>query len=166
MWAGGGHAYVYFTYGMHHCLNVVCGREGAGTAILLRALEPTQGIDEMFARRPGARSASELCSGPGRLTQALGIDLARDGIDLRRDSELWIGELLRRRLADARVAATPRIGVDYAGAWARRRLRFLIRGNPCVSAQRGARSRSLGRPNGSRPAPGGRRRSTPSEPAR
>jgi len=132
MWAGGGHAYVYFVYGMHHCLNVVCGPEGSGTAVLVRALEPTDGIEEMFARRPAARRETDLCSGPGRLTQALGIDLARDGCDLRRDPELWI-ERRGRALADASVAATRRIGVGYAGSWARRRLRFLIRGNPHVS---------------------------------
>jgi len=136
MWAGGGHAYVYFTYGMHHCLNIVCGKEGAGTAVLLRALEPTEGLEQMFARRPAARRASELCSGPGRLTQALGIDLARDGSDLRSDSELWIEQLRSLPLPNARVAATRRIGVDYAGRWARRRLRFLIRGNSHVSRPR------------------------------
>jgi DNA-3-methyladenine glycosylase len=136
MWAGGGHAYVYFTYGMHHCLNVVCGDVGSGTAVLLRALEPSEGMDEMFARRSAARRPSELCSGPGRLTQALGIDLARDGCDLRSDSRLWIEERTSRPLRDTRVLATARIGVGYAGSWARRRLRFLIRGNPCVSAQR------------------------------
>jgi DNA-3-methyladenine glycosylase len=134
MWAGGGHAYVYFTYGMHHCLNVVCGKEGEGSAVLLRALEPSEGLDEMFARRPGARRATELCSGPGRLTQALGIDLARDGSDLRSDCELWIEQRRSRRLPDACIAATRRVGVDYAGPWARRRLRFLIRGNPHVSS--------------------------------
>jgi len=138
IWAGGGHAYVYFVYGIYHCINVVCGSEGAGTAVLLRALEPTEGLDEMFARRPTARSALELCSGPGRLTQALGIGLARDGSDLRSDPELWIGQLRSRRLPDARIAATPRVGVDYAGGWARRKLRFLIRGNPHVSRGRGA----------------------------
>ncbi len=136
MWAGGGHAYVYFVYGMHHCINVVCGREGAGTAVLLRALEPSEGLDEMFSRRPAARRATELCSGPARLTQALGIDLARDGSDLRNDAGLWIERRRGRRLPDDRVAATRRIGVDYAGRWARRRLRFLIRGNPHVSPAR------------------------------
>jgi DNA-3-methyladenine glycosylase len=124
---------VYFTYGMHHCLNVVCGEEGSGTAVLLRALEPSEGLDAMFARRRAARRTTELCSGPGRLTQALGIDLARDGCDLRRDAELWIEKRRARRLPDALVLATPRVGVGYAGRWARRRLRFLIRGNPCVS---------------------------------
>jgi DNA-3-methyladenine glycosylase len=121
---------------MHHCLNVVCGRPGAGTAVLLRALEPTEGVDEMFSRRPAARKAAELCSGPARLTRALGIDLARDGSDLRSDAELWIEERCEGGLPDARVAATRRIGVDYAGRWARRKLRFLIRGNPCVSPVR------------------------------
>jgi len=141
MWAGGGRAYVYFVYGMHHCLNVVCGPEGSGTAVLLRALEPTEGIETMFARRPAARRAEELCAGPGRLAQALGIDLARDGCDLRRSAELWIEERRRRPLPDARVAATPRIGVAYAGRWARRRLRFLIRGDPCVSQKSGTQRR-------------------------
>jgi len=133
MWAGGGHAYVYFVYGMHHCLNVVCGPTGSGTAVLVRALEPTEGIEAMFARRPAARRPTDLCSGPGRLTQALGIDLAHDGCDLRRDAALWIEERCARPLGDARVAVTPRVGVAYAGRWARRRLRFLIRGNPHVS---------------------------------
>ena len=159
MWAGGGRAYVYFTYGMHHCLNVVCGEEGSGTAVLLRALEPTEGLDLMFARRPAARRAVDLCSGPGRLTRALGIDLSRDGSDLRSGEGLWIEERRSRRLPDALVAATPRIGVAYAGSWARRRLRFLIRGHPCASPPRvpaGSRPRSAG------PAPVSRTGARPS----
>ena len=136
MWAGGGHAYVYFTYGMHHCLNVVCGREGSGTAVLLRALEPCEGLEPMSARRPTARGARALCSGPARLTRALAIDLAHDGLDLRCDESLWIEELERRPLPDSLVSASPRIGVAYAGAWAHRRLRFALRGHPCVSRPR------------------------------
>jgi len=136
MWRGGGVAYVYFTYGMHHCMNVVCGPTDSGTAVLLRALAPTEGLDAMHARRPAARRSTDLCSGPGRLAQALAIDRAKDGVDLRSDAALFIEEIRTRPLPSARVAATPRIGVDYAGAWARRRLRFLVRDDPNVSAPR------------------------------
>ncbi|RIL00882.1 MAG: DNA-3-methyladenine glycosylase [Proteobacteria bacterium] len=138
MWRGGGLAYVYFTYGMHHCMNVTCGPPGAGTAVLLRALEPTEGVDAMFARRPAARRERDLCSGPGRLTQALGIDRAHDGADLRGGGALWIERLRARPLAAQRIAATPRVGVGYAGAWASEPLRFFVRDSPHVSAKRGA----------------------------
>ena len=133
MWRGGGHAYVYFTYGMHHCMNVVCGAPGSGAAVLLRALEPTEGLEAMFARRPRARRERELCSGPARLAQALAIDRRLDGADLRSAGELFIERLRERPLAAARIARGPRIGVAYAGAWAARRLRFSVRGNPHVS---------------------------------
>jgi DNA-3-methyladenine glycosylase len=137
MWRGGGFAYVYFTYGMHHCMNVVCGPADSGTAVLLRALEPTEGLDAMFARRPAARRASDLCSGPGRLTQALGIDHAHDGVDLRCDESLFVEALAWRALPSHRIGVSPRVGVDYAGDWAKRPLRFFVRGDPNVSRPRG-----------------------------
>ena len=140
MWRGGGHAYVYFSYGMHHCMNVVCGAEGAGTAVLLRALEPTEGIGEMFARRPAARRETDLCSGPGRLAQALAIDLAHDGGDLRRDTSLWIEEVRRRAPGGDRIGTTARIGVAYAESWAAKPLRFFLRGNPHLSRARASGS--------------------------
>ncbi len=130
MYLGGGHAYIYFTYGMHHCMNVVCGRRDSGTAVLLRAIEPTEGLDVMFARRAAATRPRDLCSGPGKLTQAFGIDLAQDGLDLRVSRELFIERPIAGRVV---ISRTPRIGVDYAGAWAKRPLRFLIRGNTYVS---------------------------------
>jgi DNA-3-methyladenine glycosylase len=78
-----GHLYVYFTYGMHFCANVVCGEEGEASAVLLRALTPISGLAEMRAARgPAARSDRDLCSGPGKLCQALGIDRSFDGADL------------------------------------------------------------------------------------
>jgi len=76
-----GHMYVYFTYGMHWCCNTVCG-EGEGSGVLLRALQPLTGLARMQAARPAARRERDLCSGPGRLTQALGISGSDDGIAL------------------------------------------------------------------------------------
>jgi DNA-3-methyladenine glycosylase len=79
-----GRLYVYFTYGMHFCMNVVAGQEGEGTAVLLRAGAPVSGVEHMWARRVKARRDVDLCSGPARLTQALGIGRAHDGTDLAR----------------------------------------------------------------------------------
>jgi DNA-3-methyladenine glycosylase len=78
-----GHLYVYFTYGMHWCSNVVCCPENVAGAVLLRGLAPLRGLDQMRRRRPRARKDRELCSGPARLTQALGLDGRFDGADLR-----------------------------------------------------------------------------------
>jgi DNA-3-methyladenine glycosylase len=77
-----GGLYVYFTYGMHWCANAVCGDEGVGVAVLLRALAPLTGLDEMRAARPAARRDRDLCSGPAKLCQALGVDRGLDGADL------------------------------------------------------------------------------------
>ncbi|MGH8082143.1 MAG: DNA-3-methyladenine glycosylase [Lysobacter sp.] len=77
-----GHMYVYFTYGMHWCCNCVCGPEGTGVGVLIRALEPLYGIERMRAARPRTTRDRDLCRGPARLTQAMGIGAAQDGIDL------------------------------------------------------------------------------------
>ena len=77
-----GHLYVYFTYGMHWCTNVVTGNDGQGSAVLLRALAPLTGIDEMRTARPRARRDRDLCNGPAKLAQALGLDGTHDGVDL------------------------------------------------------------------------------------
>jgi len=77
-----GHMYVYFTYGMHYCCNTVCGEDGVGVGVLLRAAEPLAGLDLMRAARPAAKRDRDLCSGPGRLCQAFGIDRRLDGADL------------------------------------------------------------------------------------
>lgn len=77
-----GHMYVYFTYGMHWCCNCVCGHEGDGSGVLIRALEPLRGLEQMRAARPRLARDRDLCRGPARLTQAMGISGAQDGIDL------------------------------------------------------------------------------------
>jgi DNA-3-methyladenine glycosylase len=133
MYLPGGHAYVYFTYGMHHCLNVVCGKADEGVAVLIRALEPTEGLEEMYRRRRAARRTVDLCSGPAKLAEALAIDRSLDGIDLRRDAGLKIERLRARALPARRIETTPRVGVAYAGPWSHKPLRFFIRGNPHVS---------------------------------
>lgn len=82
MFGPAGHLYVYFTYGMHWCANIVCGAEGTAGAVLLRAGSPLEGTDAMFAARPSARRRRDLCSGPAKLCQALGIAGGHDGTDL------------------------------------------------------------------------------------
>jgi DNA-3-methyladenine glycosylase len=134
MYRGGGHAYVYFVYGMHHCLNVVCGARDLPHAVLLRAAEPLTPADaEAMGRRRGVAMPARpgaLAGGPARLCEAFGIDLAQNG------APLWRGAL--RLLAGApvaarRVAVGARIGVAYAGDAAAWPLRFAERDNPHVS---------------------------------
>jgi len=136
MYREGGYAYVYFTYGMHHCLNVVCGGVGEGVAVLIRAIKPVEGVDAMWLRRPKAGRATDLCSGPGRVCQALSIDLSLNGTDLRTSGELFIEQARSRAISAKLIGRSPRIGVGYAGDWAQRPLRFFIRGNPHVSGRR------------------------------
>lgn len=153
-----GHAYVYFVYGMHHMLNVVCQPRGIPEAVLVRALEPRAGIEHMRARRR-VRRDTEIASGPGKVCRAFGVTRAQNGVDLR-GAELWIepGGLA----SGEAVLRGPRIGVDYAGADALRPLRFFIAANPHVSKPRQAeppgetRSRRAGHPK----RPGRRRPAT------
>lgn len=124
MWLDGGHGYVYFTYGMHWCFNVVAAGAEVPEAVLVRALRPTEGAERMAQRR-GVGRPELLCAGPARLAEALAIDRAMDGIDLRRSDVLFVeGNAPTRR----RIVAGPRIGVAYAGAWASRPLRFCLAG--------------------------------------
>jgi DNA-3-methyladenine glycosylase len=136
MYGEAGHAYVFQTYGLHFCFNVVTVGPGVPQAVLVRALEPTRGL-ELMARRRGvpAERATLLCSGPARLCQALGITRAQYGLDLTRPP-LYICRG-RSPVPEEAVARGPRIGVEYAGEWRDRPWRFWVRGNPHVSRPSG-----------------------------
>ncbi len=108
MFLPGGHAYVYRSYGIHWCLNIVCDAEGVAGAVLVRALEPTHGLEEMVARR-GLSDVRLLCSGPGRLTQALAVTRAHDGLPFDRPPFE-----LRARTTPAELVIGPRIGITKA----------------------------------------------------
>ena len=136
MYARPGTLYVYFTYGMHFCSNVVCdepvhGRGGA--AVLLRALQPTLGQERMREFRGAtARRETDLCSGPAKLCRAMALARESNGLDLTRSAEAWIepAPALRERV----IERTPRIGIDSAGRpWTTRLLRYLIREHPHAS---------------------------------
>ena len=107
MFAKPGTAYVYLIYGMNHCLNVVTGPEGYGAAVLIRALEPLEGLEEMRARRG---RTTDLLNGPGKLCQAFAIDRSLDGEDLLTSDRLYLLEA--PPLDDDRILATPRIGIS------------------------------------------------------
>jgi DNA-3-methyladenine glycosylase len=122
-----GHAYVYRSYGIHWCLNLVCGDEGVPEAALVRALEPTAGLD-LQRRRRGVEDVRALCSGPGKLCQALGITREHDGLSLDRKPFR-----LEDREAPPEIVTAPRIGITRATelSW-----RYLEAGSPYVSRGR------------------------------
>jgi DNA-3-methyladenine glycosylase len=124
-----GRAYVYLSYGIHSLLNAVAEPDGQAAAVLIRALEPTAGLEEMRARR-GNRADAELCSGPGKLTEALGVGLDANGADLAEDPFLFLP-----REGDWRgeIVAGPRIGITKA---VEKPWRFCLAGSPFVSRSR------------------------------
>ena len=152
MYGPPGHAYVYFVYGMHHCLNLVTEPEHFPAAVLIRAIEPVEGLRVMAERRglldrlaaelgqlsdarlatarlrPG-RGLRSLCSGPGRLCQALAIDRTLN-VESFRGGVLFLEQA---PTSVGRIRATPRVGIDYAGAWRHRRWRFLLTDSPWAS---------------------------------
>ena len=127
MFGPAGHAYVYFTYGMHYCMNVVTGPVGYGSAVLIRALEPVEGLEIMRAHRRGIKPDTQLTNGPARLCQALKIDKASNGHDFHK-APLQLQIL--PPLAQTEVVQTTRIGIsrDTHRPW-----RFYIKDNPFVS---------------------------------
>lgn len=125
----GGRAYVYLIYGLYHCLNVTTGDSSAAECVLIRALEPLDGVELMGERRKGNKF-KYLTSGPGRLCQALGIDRSFNGEPLN-GSRLLIGQ--GRGTEEGEIVVTPRIGIDYAEEARLWPLRFYIQGNIHVS---------------------------------
>jgi DNA-3-methyladenine glycosylase len=124
-----GHAYVYFIYGVYYCLNIVTEEVGHASAVLIRALEPVEGIELMQQRR-GTQKLHSLASGPGKLCLAMAIDKALNGVDMCRGNILYVEDRGEPR---PKIVARPRIGVDYAGKWKDKPWRFLIRGSEFVS---------------------------------
>lgn len=133
MYAGGGVAYVYLCYGIHHLFNVVTNYKGIPHAILIRALEPVEGIDEMLKRTGKKKPDHTLTRGPGNLSRALGITTSHSLYSLH-SKELFIADdefVFKKN----QIIASPRIGVAYAGKDALLHYRFFIKGNPFVSGK-------------------------------
>lgn len=110
MWGPAGHAYLYFCYGMHWMLNMVTGPEGSAAAVLIRGAEGVAGLETILARRGTARATPQLCAGPGKVAQALGLDRAFNGHDLRAEG----GLVLRPGPPPTRLLAGPRLGIAFA----------------------------------------------------
>lgn len=139
MWGTGGRLYVYFTYGMHHCCNVVTRTAGAPEAVLLRALEPIAGLRLMRRRRGGGDLAEmAIARGPGNLCRAMGIDRRYDGNDLGTGPVVILDA---PKVMPGTIVASTRIGVAYAGLDALRPWRFFVRNSPAVSGPRVAAAR-------------------------
>ncbi len=128
MFDTGGVCYVYFIYGVHHMFNVVTNTHGLAEAVLIRALEPLEGIDLMQSRM-GVDTIKRITSGPGKLAKAMGIDREWNGVSLQ-SPVLWIED---RGIGPVPVTKSRRIGIDYAGRDANKLWRFSIKGNEWVS---------------------------------
>nr|WP_254060960.1 DNA-3-methyladenine glycosylase [Mucilaginibacter sp. L196] len=131
MFMQGGVAYVYLCYGIHEMFNIVTSVEGQPHAILIRAIQPIEGIEAMLYRRNMVALKPNITKGPGSVAKALGISRAINAISLQSDT-LWI-EDRGLTFTDAEIAAVPRVGVDYAGVDALLPYRFYVKGNPYVS---------------------------------
>jgi DNA-3-methyladenine glycosylase len=131
MFEKGGHAYVYLCYGIHNLFNVVTNKAGIADAVLIRAIEPVGGLSEMEDRRGKLANPRQLTSGPGKLTEALGIDRRLNGKYLL-NNEVWI-ESAGETISSRHILSSPRVGIDYAGEDAKLPWRFTIKGNKWVS---------------------------------
>lgn len=129
MFEAGGRLYVYFTYGMHYCINIVTGQKGVGEAVLLRAGEPIEGIEIMRKNRGGITDIRNLANGPGKLAQALGIEDRNLSGKILDRSSIYL-EPPEKSIKTNNVVASPRIGISQAAdmPW-----RFYLKNNPFVS---------------------------------
>jgi DNA-3-methyladenine glycosylase len=140
MFGPAGHLYVYFTYGMHHCTNIVCGPEGTASALLLRAGEIVDGVELAQLRRTTSKSPADLARGPARLAKALGLTTADSG----RDALAPPFGLVLPTLPAPSVSSGPRVGVSGAGGTDQYSWRFWITGDPTVSQYKAAKPRAAG----------------------
>lgn len=130
MYEEGGTAYVYLCYGIHHLFNIVSNVKGKADAVLIRSVEPLKGVDKMLDRRNMKYSNPKIYAGPGKLSQALGIDKSLNGVDLVNDNRIF---LVDRGIDIKSIVKTTRIGIDYAEEDALLPWRFYISGNKYVS---------------------------------
>jgi DNA-3-methyladenine glycosylase len=144
-----GHAYIYFIYGMHYAMNVVCAQDGIAQAVLVRAGEVVDGIGLARSRRAASRVDADLARGPGRLATALDLSRAHDGADLCEPGGALTVDL-GERVAPELIRSGPRTGISRAADWP---WRFHVHGDPSVSPYR--RAKSAGDPGTSEPAPAG-----------
>lgn len=127
----GGHIYIYLVYGMYWQLNITTGKEGSPQCVLIRAVEPVEGIDGMMKRRK-TEKLSNLTNGPGKLCQALGFDGSFYGLDITKSSSVYL-EGRGGKIPAKDIVRSKRIGIDYAEEWADELLRFYIKSSPFVS---------------------------------
>jgi DNA-3-methyladenine glycosylase len=130
MFGNAGVSYVYLCYGIHHLFNVICNTKDKPDAVLIRGIEPIEGMDKMLQRFNKEKTDSSIGRGPGNVSKALGISTQHTGIDLQ-SRQLWLGE--EQAETTFSICASPRIGVDYAGDHAQWLYRFFIDGHPQVS---------------------------------
>ena len=133
MYAAGGYAYVYLCYGIHHLFNVVTNSEDEPHAVLIRAIDPIEGIEEMLLRTNKKKLDTTLTRGPGNVSKALGILTKHSGTSLMGDKIFIVED--ETAFSRKEIAASPRIGVDYAGRDALLPYRFYVKGNPFVSGR-------------------------------
>jgi DNA-3-methyladenine glycosylase len=133
MYAEGGTAYIYLCYGIHHLFNVVTSGRNTPHAVLIRAIEPTDGLEVMLERRKMVKLLPRLTSGPGALSEALGLKTSMTGADLTDPSSpVWL-EDRGVHVSPGEIIASARVGVGYAAEWAGEPWRFRIKGNPWTS---------------------------------
>lgn len=131
MFMSGGHAYVYLIYGLNHCLNIVTEKKDVPHAVLIRSVEPVEGLDLIKKNRPLIKNIHDLTNGPGKLTKALNIDMNLNGYDIIKGTELYIEN--NPENSDISIVKTKRVNIDYAGEFKDKPWRFYIKDNPFVS---------------------------------